>query len=263
MMAFFHTILYQPIFNLFVGIYDIIPGHDVGLVILLITILIRLALYPSTSKSIKAQRNMQELQPKMNAIKKKYKDDKQKQTQEIMALYKNNKVNPMSSCLPMLIQLPILIALYMVLRDGLASTNIAQNLYSFIPDPGEINPISFGFFDLSKPNYILAVLAGLAQFVQAKTLSRQQPPKEAGEGGKDENMMAMMNKQMLYFMPILTVIIGLQLPAGLTLYWFFSTVLMATQQIILNKKDKKEDDEKKVKVQIDGKPVEAEVVDKK
>jgi len=263
MIGFFHTILYQPIFNLFVGLYDLVPGNDVGLVILLITILIRLALYPSTSKSIKAQRNMQELQPKMEAIKKQYKDNKQKQTQEIMALYKNNKVNPMSSCLPMLIQLPILIALYMVLRDGLASTNIAQNLYSFVPDPGEINSMSFGIFDLSKPNYILAVLAGAAQFVQAKTLSRKQAPKIAGKGAKDENMMSMMNKQMLYFMPILTVIIGLQLPAGLTLYWFFSTVLMASQQIILNKRDKDKKDEKKVEAEVDGKVVEAEIIDKK
>ena len=150
----------------------------------------------------------------------------------------------------------------MVLRDGLASTNIAQNLYSFIPDPGKINSISFGFFDLSKPNYILAVLAGAAQFVQAKTLSRKLPPKEAGKGGKDEGMMAMMNKQMLYFMPVLTVIIGLQLPAGLTLYWFFSTVLMAAQQMILNKKDKDVQDGKKVEAKVDGKKVEAEILDK-
>ena len=256
MLGFFHTILYQPIFNLFVGLYNIIPGNDVGVVILLITILIRLALYPSTNKSIKAQRNLQELQPKMEEIKKKYANDKQKQTQATMELYKNNKVNPMSSCLPMLIQLPILIALYMVLRDGLASTNIAQNLYSFVPNPGTIKSISFGFFDLSKPNIVLAVLAGVAQFVQAKTLSRKQAPKTAGTGSKDENMMSMMNKQMLYFMPVLTIIIGLQLPAGLTLYWFFSTVLMAAQQLILNKKDQ-------AKVSTDGKVIEGEIIDSK
>ncbi|MFH1291741.1 MAG: YidC/Oxa1 family membrane protein insertase [bacterium] len=238
----FHTILYQPIFNIFVGIYDFIPGHDVGMVIVLITILIRLALYPMTNKSIKAQRSLQELQPKMEAIKQKYKDDKQKQTQAIMELYKNNKVNPFGSCLPMLIQLPILIALYMVLRDGLTSTNLAQNLYAFIPDPGKINAMSLGFFDMAKPNVVLAVLAGAAQYLQARTMVRKQAPKKAGDGAKDENMMAMMNKQMLYFMPVLTVIIGMRLPAGLTLYWFFSTILMASQQIWLNKK--KPDEEK-------------------
>ncbi|TSC84664.1 MAG: Uncharacterized protein G01um101413_48 [Parcubacteria group bacterium Gr01-1014_13] len=237
----FHTILYQPIFNIFVFLYNIIPGHDVGLVILAITILVRLALYPLTGSSIKAQRAMQELQPKMAAIKKQYADDKQKQTQAIMELYKTNKVNPITSCLPMLVQLPILIALYMVLQDGLASKDLAKSLYSFVSNPGTINQISLGFFNMAKPNYALAVLAGLAQYWQAKTLNRQNPPKEAGEGSKDEAMMSMMNKQMLYFMPIMTVVIGFTLPAGLTLYWFFSTLLMALQQVWMFKKSKTDD----------------------
>lgn len=236
MSSLFHTILYQPIFNSFVFLYNVLPGHDVGIVILIVTIIVRLVLYPLTSSSIKAQRSLQELQPKLEAIKKQYADDKQKQTQAIMEVYKNNKVNPFTSCLPMLIQLPILIALYMVLRDGLASNNLTNVLYPFIGNPGTVNPISLGFFNMAKPNVILAFLAGLAQFWQAKTLSRKQPPKEAGHGSKDEAMMSMMNKQMLYFMPALTVLIGFSLPAGLTLYWFFSTVLMAVQQILLNKK---------------------------
>ena len=236
MLSIFNTLLYQPIFNLFVFLYNYIPGHDVGLVILAITILVRLALYPLTGSSIKAQKSLQELQPKMNELKQKYADDKQKQTQAIMELYKTSKVNPLASCLPMLIQLPILIALYMVLRDGLASNNLANVLYSFVSNPGKINAISFGVLDMGKPNTILAVLAGLAQYWQAKTMSRKTPPKEAGSGAKDEAMMSMMNKQMLYFMPIMTVVIGFSLPAGLTLYWFFGTVLMVLQQKLLNKK---------------------------
>lgn len=237
-MSIFTTILYQPIFNIFVFLYNVIPGHDVGVVILAITILVRLALYPLTGSSIKSQRALQDLQPKMAAIKKQYADDKQKQTQAIMELYKNNKVNPLTSCLPMLIQLPILIALYMVLRDGLNSKNLADALYSFVANPGTINQISLGVFNMAKPNYVLAVFAGLAQYWQAKTLSRKNPPAEAGAGGKDEAMMSMMNKQMLYFMPAMTVLIGLSLPAGLTLYWFFGTVLMALQQIYISKKIK-------------------------
>lgn len=232
----FHTILYLPIFNAFVFLYNFIPGHDVGIVILAITILVRLVLYPLTSSSIKAQRSMQELQPKMEAVKKEFAADKQKQTQAIMELYKTNKVNPITSCLPMLVQLPILIALYMVLRDGLASKDLATSLYSFISNPGTINQISLGIFNMAQPNYALAVLAGAAQYFQAKTLSRKSPPKEAGEGSKDEAMMSMMNKQMLYLMPVMTLVIGLKLPAGLTLYWFFSTLLMALQQVMLFKK---------------------------
>ncbi len=241
MPGIFNTILYQPIFNIFVFLYNFIPGHDVGLVILAVTILVRLALYPLTGASIKAQRSMQDLQPKMEAVKKQFADDKQKQTQAIMELYKTNKVNPITSCLPMLIQLPILIALYMVLRDGLASKDLANSLYPFIHNPGTINQISLHFFNMAKPNYVLAILAGAAQFWQAKTLMRKSPPKEAGEGGKDEAMMSMMNKQMLYFMPVMTIIIGLRLPAGLTLYWFFSTLLMAIQQVVLFKKPKTSD----------------------
>ena len=155
-----------------------------------------------------------------------------------MELYKTNKVNPLTSCLPMLVQLPILIALYMVLQDGLASKDLAKSLYSFISNPGAINQISLGFFNMAKPSYVLAVFAGLAQYWQAKTLSRKNPPQEAGAGGKDEAMMSMMNKQMLYFMPVMTVVIGFSLPAGLTLYWFFSTLLMAIQQMWQFKKPK-------------------------
>ena len=91
---------------------------------------------------------------------------------------------------------------------------------------------------MAKPNYVLAVLAGAAQYFQAKTLSRKNPPTEAGAGGKDEAMMSMMNKQMLYFMPVMTVVIGFSLPAGLTLYWFFSTLLMVLQQLWQFKKPK-------------------------
>jgi YidC/Oxa1 family membrane protein insertase len=235
MITLFHVALYQPIFNMFVFLYNVIPGHDVGLVILAITILVRLVLYPLTSSSIKSQRALQDLQPKMAAIKLQYPDDKQKQTQAIMEMYKANKVNPMASCLPMLIQLPILIALYKVLQDGLHSKNLTDSLYSFIANPGSINQISLGIFNLAQPNYVLAVLAGLAQFWQAKTLSRKNPPTQAGEGSKDEAMLSMMNKQMLYFMPVMTVLIGLNLPAGLTLYWFFGTVLMVLQQIWLSR----------------------------
>lgn len=239
--AFFHTVLYQPLFNAFVGLYNVVPGHDVGLVILVLTILIRLVVYPLTASSIKSQRSLQELQPKMEEIKKLYAKDPQKQAQATMELYKSNKINPFSSCLPLLVQLPILIALYWVMRDALNSSfDIAAPLYSFVANPGKINAVSFGWFDFAKPNIVLAVFAGLAQFIQTKTLSRKIAPPTAGSGAKDENMVATMNKQMLYIMPAMTVFIGMSMPAGLTWYWFWSTILMAGQQLIMmRKKDEK------------------------
>lgn len=257
--SFFHTILYQPIFNLFVGIYNIIPGHDVGVVIIIITLIVRLVVYPLASKSIKAQKSVQDLQPKIDAIKKEYADDKQKQSLMLMNAYKENKVNPFASCLPLLIQLPILIALYMVMRDGLTADKFSQELYSFVTNPGKLNPISFGFIDMSaSKNYILAILAGAAQYWQAKGMLLRQPPKEAGAGGKDENMASMMSKQMLYFMPLMTVVIGVSLPAGLTLYWLFSTLFTIAQQTYLLRKK----DDEGPKNEEKNKIIEGEVVNK-
>lgn len=239
--SIFNTILYRPLFNFFVELYNILPGHDVGLVIVVITVLLRLVVYPLTNSSIKAQRSMQALQPKLEALKKQYKDDQQKMAQATMELYRNHKVNPLTSCLPILVQLPILLALYWVMQDALNSSNLSAQLYSFVANPGKINPLTLGYFNLLNPNIWLAILAGVAQFFQAKTMSRQMPPKGAGEGSKDESMAAMMNKQMLYIMPVMTTVIGFNLPAGLTLYWFWSTVLMVAQQYYLTYKDKKDE----------------------
>ncbi len=240
MTELFQTILYQPIFNGFVALYNFIP--DVGVAILILTILVKVILYPLTDKSIKAQRSLSSLQPKMKELKEKYKDNQQVLAQETMKLYKEHKVNPLGSCLPLLIQLPIFIALYLVMRDGLAGQNF-NLLYSFVKNPGTINSISVGLVNLAQPNIILAVLAGIAQFFQAKSMIRKHPPQQAGTGGKDEDMMAMMNKQMLYVMPVLTVIIGIKLPGGLSLYWFISTVLTALQQYWVARKDKDQSDE--------------------
>lgn len=233
MRELFQVVLTQPMFNAFVGLYNLIP--DVGVVILIITVLIKVVLYPLTASSIKSQKALTDLQPKLDALKKEHKGNQQRLAQETMKLYKENKVNPFASCLPLLIQLPILIALYYVLRDGLTTTNF-DTLYSFVKSPSQINTVSLGLVDLKNANIILAVLAGAAQFWQTKMMMRKKAPKEAGEGAKDENMMSMMNKQMLYFMPVMTVFIGWQLPGGLTLYWLLSTVLTALQQVVVFKK---------------------------
>ncbi|PIZ96587.1 MAG: hypothetical protein COX80_00930 [Candidatus Magasanikbacteria bacterium CG_4_10_14_0_2_um_filter_33_14] len=254
MGAIFEAILTQPIFNLFVWIYNYIP--DVGVVILIITVLIKLALYPSTNKSIKAQKDLTELQPKLEELKKKYAGDQQKIATETMTLYKEHKVNPFGSCLPLLIQLPVFIALYWVLQSVFKGDNF-DLLYSFVQNPGHINSVTLGLFDLKEAgNIFLAVLAGGAQFAQAKMFTRKKAPKAAGEGGKDESMTAMMNKQMTYFMPLITVLIGYQLPGGLALYWFLSTGITALQQVILFRKHDGNDNNKK-----DGNVIEGKLID--
>ncbi len=236
MSELFNTLLSQPIFNGFVALYNIIP--DAGIVILIVTVIIKLALYPMTNKSIQAQKALTEIQPKLDKIKKEHKGDQQRIAKETMALYKEHKVNPFGSCFPLLIQLPVFIALYWVLRETLMDGGANfDNLYSFVSNPGSINSITLGLFDLGKNSLVLALLAGGAQFLQARMFSKKRAPQAAGKGGKDENMTAMMNKQMTYFMPFITIIIGYQLPAGLTLYWFLSTALTAVQQVFIFRRD--------------------------
>ncbi len=225
---FFETIFYQPILNLLVWIYNIIPGHDVGLAIIGLTIVVKLVLYPLSKKSLQGQRALQNLQPKLDEIKKKYANDKEAMSRAMMELYKQEKVNPLSSCLPLLIQLPFFWAIFKVFRDELSGKAITL-LYPFIANPGIINTTAFGFIDFSKPNIVLAVLAGASQFVQAKMMPMK-PASVTAPGAKDENIMAAMNKQMLYFMPALTVFICLSLPSGLAFYWFISTIMTIGQQ---------------------------------
>jgi YidC/Oxa1 family membrane protein insertase len=224
----FSTIFYQPILNLLVFIYNTIPGHDIGLAIIILTVVIKVILYPLSKKSLEGQRSLQNLQPKLEEIKKKFAGDKEGQSKAMMELYKQEKVNPLSSCLPLLIQLPFFWAIFRVFRDELSGKAIAL-VYSFVHNPGMLNPIAFGFLDFSKPHIALAILAGVSQYVQAKMMPMKSPAISTGDS-KSEAMMSTMNKQMLYFMPALTVFICLSLPSGLAFYWFISTLLTIAQQ---------------------------------
>lgn len=232
MANLFTTIFYQPILNLLVFLYNTISFQDLGVAIILLTIIIKLVFWPLGRQAIKSQKALQDLQPKIEELKKQYKD-KTELSRATMELYKNNKVNPFSSCLPLLIQLPFLFAVYRVFIDGLK--NDLSLVYPFVYKPEFMNLTAFGFFDLSKRSIVLAVLAGLAQFWQAKMMITKSPVVQT-PGSKDESMTAIMNKQMLYFMPAITVFIGISLPGGLTLYWFVITALTALQQLLTFKK---------------------------
>jgi len=236
MIEFFKVILYEPFLNLLVFFYNVIPGHDLGISIVFLTLSIKLLLLPLSMKAVKGQKELKELQPKLNEIKKKYAKDKEKQTKAIMNLYKENKVNPFSSCLPLLIQLPILIAVFQVFRTGLTDTNLP--VYSFIHNPGALNTLGFGFLVLSAPNIFLAVITGVAQYIQASMLSSTSPLKSVvkKEGAKDEGMMTTMNKQMKFMMPVMTIIIGSTLPSGLMIYWLIGIVFTILEQKIIFKR---------------------------
>lgn len=246
-MEIFNTLLVQPMLNALMFIYKTIPGHDLGVAIIILTILIRGILYVPSLSSIKSQRNLQEIQPKLDALKKKYKDNREEMGRQLMKFYKENKVNPFSSCLPLLIQLPILFALFQVFYAGLAidaetgllAEKTLNNLYGPLKDYYTTTPVStifIGFIDLAKVgNWGLAVLSGALQFVQSRMLISKKGPKGM-PGAKDENVAAQTSKMMTYFFPIMIVIIGLRLPTGLILYWVAATLFSIVQQYIYFKK---------------------------
>ena len=236
---FFYLTLYQPLFNILILFYNWIPGHDFGLAIIFLTLLIRIVLFPISVKALNSQKALQKLQPEIKKIQQENKNDKEKQAKETLELYKKEKINPFSGLFLGLIQVPILIALYQVFWNGL-NPNELSSLYSFISNPGELNTMFLRVIDLAKPSFLFAILAGVTQYFQTKML---QPQSASGERGqtKGPDFGKVMQKQMLYFFPVFTVIILLNLPSALGLYWTASAIFSIVQQyIIFSKKSKSE-----------------------
>jgi len=231
LISAYQTILYQPLFNALVFLYQYLPGRDFGMAVIVLTALIRILFYPLMIKSIKSQKVLSELQPKIQEIQQKYKNDKEKQAKATMELYQKEKINPFGGCLPLLIQLPILIALYQVFWRGLQPEQLSQ-LYSFVPNPGAIHPLFLGIMNLAQPSLILAVLAGISQFFQTKMVTPK-TPKVKKDQGQMAQFSGMMQKQMLYFFPIFTVLILLRLPAAIGLYWIVTTLFSILQQYLV------------------------------
>lgn len=227
----FNTLLFKPIFNLLVFIYNIIPGGDFGIAIIVLTVVIRLVLAPLSVKALISQKKINKLQPQIKELQEKHKGDKQALGQATMELYKQNGSNPFSGCLPILIQIPIFFALYRALSVGLKPESMSS-LYPFITNPGQIKELSFGILNLSQKSYVLAILAGALQWYQSKQMMDFQGQAEAG------STTAMMNKQMLYFFPVMIIIIAWNLPAGLALYWVVNTCYSIAEQVYIKRKYK-------------------------
>ncbi|MDD3006598.1 MAG: YidC/Oxa1 family membrane protein insertase [Candidatus Pacebacteria bacterium] len=250
-MFIFTELIYRPLFNLLVFLYDIVPGNDIGVAVIVLTILVRLALYKVNGRAIKGQRELQEIQPEIKEIQKKYKDNKEKQAQELMAVYQKRKISPFSGCLPLLIQFPIIIALYQVFMNGFRGESL-DLLYSFVPNPGHLNTISFGgIIDLANPNLILAVLAASLQYFQTKSImsvankkKEDVEPKKKSEMTPEEKMQDFtqsLSKNMMYMMPAMTLVFGMTFPSGLALYWSVTTLFAIVQQYLIIKKRKGEE----------------------
>lgn len=231
----FNQGLYRPLFNLLVFFYNIIPGHDFGVAIILITLLTRLILFPLSRKGIKSRKALEQVQPKIKEIQKKYKN-KEEQARQMMSFYKEHKVNPASGCLPLLIQLPILIALYRAFI-GVINPESLGLLYPFIRNPGTISTSFLGIINLAVPSVFLAIIAGVFQFIQSKVMFKDSSSKSQG-GDQKMNVQKTMGRQMTYFMPLITVFIALKLPAGLPLYWIITTLFGTGEYLLVNHKTK-------------------------
>lgn len=228
----FTTILVQPLFNVLFAIYAVVPGHDFGVAVIILTILVRIILWPLVSRQLHSQKLMQQLQPEVARIRKEAKGDRQKETAQLMELYKERGTSPLAPLLPLLVQFPIFIALYAVLRSSVHVDQIAHLSYGFVQQMGPVaniihhhasfSPTLFGLIDLTKPSLVLAITAGLAQYYQG----RQLQPQAMAAGGDQMQLM----KGMTVLFPVITALIGLRLPAALALYWTVTSAVASFQQ---------------------------------
>ena len=231
MTQIFHSFIYQPIYNTLIFLYNVIPGHDLGVAIVLLTVIVRFLLYPISKKQIESQKKLQELQPEIKKLQEKHKGDKEKQGRALMEFYKEKKVNPASGCLQLIIQIVFFIALYRAFIAGLNFDSGCKGLYEFVACPSQINVKFLGFLDLAKPNIILAIIAAAGQFVQTKMMTG----KASVVSAKKDDFSSIMNQQMLYLGPLLTLFIGVKFPAGLALYWIVNTLFAIVQQYLTMK----------------------------
>ena len=234
-IQFFYVILFEPFLNVLVLLYVYLPGRDFGIAVIILTIIIKLILHPLTIKGLRQQKITSELQPKLKEIKEKYKNDKAQQSRAMMELYKKEKINPMSGCLPLLLQFPIIIALYKVFLDGFKVEVLEKSLYGFVPDPGVISNTFLGVINMESRAFVivLALMAGVGQFIQMK-MTTASAKKAKEEKGKD--IASAMQGQMLYVFPVISVLLVYKLGAVIGLYWLVTILFSIVEQHLVNKK---------------------------
>jgi YidC/Oxa1 family membrane protein insertase len=271
-MNLFDLILVQPIFNLLLFIYGIIPGHDFGVALILFTIVVRLIMWPLVRRQLHQTRVMQSLQGELKKIKQRTKGNKQLESQLMMELYRERGVNPFGSIGLLLVQLPVFISLYAVVRLITANhgANIAKYAYGFVEQipyikdimahPEHLNSMLFGLVDLTRtafsskgfyvPIFILAVLAAMFQFWQSKqvlpkvkegrrlrdVLKEQAKGKEVDQS----ELSALMSNRMTFLFPILTFMISIYLAGALVLYLATTSLVAVIQQALVLRGDSEE-----------------------
>ncbi|MFA5997179.1 MAG: YidC/Oxa1 family membrane protein insertase [Candidatus Paceibacterota bacterium] len=231
----FTTVLYQPLYNALVLLLSITPGANVGVAIILLTILVRSALLPLSHKQVTSQAKMRELAPHIEKLKEKHKDNKQEQAVKTMALYKEHGINPLSGCLLVIIQLPILFALYFVFFKGLPNLN-ADHLYSFVNLPATVGMVFFGI-TLSSKSVILALMAAVAQYYQLKlSIPAMAPAEKDAKPSFKDDFARSMNVQMRYMLPVIVFGISYSFSAAIALYWTTSNLFSVGHELYVKRK---------------------------
>ncbi|MBX9765029.1 YidC/Oxa1 family membrane protein insertase, partial [Patescibacteria group bacterium] len=210
MADLFHTIVYEPIYNALAFFINLIPGGDVGLAIVAVTVLVRLVLFPISWTAIKTQMTMRQIDPVLKEMREKYKDNKEELARKMMDLFKTHKINPFASFLLILIQLPVVIGLYLVLQEE--SKVLAFDpaiLYSFIAVPTETTLQFLGLLNLSEKSILLAVIVAATQYIFAKLMMPPVSPKKEGtEPSFADDLQRSMSLQMQYVFPVLLGVVA-------------------------------------------------------
>ena len=237
MSYIYHHFLVTPIYNVLVWLLTVLPFSDAGLAIIIITLLVRLALFPLSKKAVTAQVEMQRIAPELEGIKQKYKDNQEEQAKRTLALYKERGVNPFSGLLVLIIQLPVIFALYRIfLYTGFPHIDSTM-LYSFIHAPFSVSAMFLGL-DLTKKSVILALLAATATFFQIR-LATVNMPKPTGKPSFSNDLAKNMQSQMKYFLPLLVFFIAYKISGVIALYWLTTNLFTIGQEIVVRKKLKR------------------------
>ena len=226
------ALLYKPLLNALAFLISIIPGGDVGIAIILLTLLVKIIIYPLSQRAIESQAKMAQLAPELKKIKESG-TSKEEQARQTFELYKKQKTNPFSGCLLVLIQVPIIFALYFVFFKGLNFEN--ELMYSFVKAPENINNLFLGVIDIGGKSALLAVLAGVSQYLQAHFMPK--PNVSAEKDSFHESFTKSMHLQMKYFFPFIVAFIAYGISGAVALYWITSNMFAVGQQIYALKKD--------------------------
>ncbi len=227
--TFFHTVFYNPIYNALVALMALVPGGDTGVAVILLTIVIRLILLPFSLSAARTQLAMKVLEPKIKELKEKHKGDKEKEALETLALYREARVNPFASTLTVFIQIPVLLALYFVFLYEPFSIINTSRLYTFTPVPNTVSLEFLGLISMAGKSIILAVLAGLTQFLQAH-MALSGTMKPSPSSGMMGDFQKVMNMQLKYVFPFLIGTISYTTSGAIALYFITTNLAGALQE---------------------------------